>query len=81
MDRWEEQQQAYYLRAGTIAAAALNPHIDHKRQKPLTPYDFFNIPRPPTPPPTIAQRKERAAAFFDAHNKRVAKMERAKRRA
>jgi hypothetical protein len=81
MERWEEQEHADYLRAGTIAAAALNPHIDHKRQKPLTPYDFFNIPRPPEPPPTFEQRKQRAAAFFDAHNRRVAKLERSKRSA
>lgn len=77
MDRWEEKENRKFLRAGTIAAAALNPHIDHKRHPvPLTAYDFFNLPRPPAPKPTPAQLKAHAAAAFGEHNKRVARLQR-----
>lgn len=73
MDRWETRENRKFLRAGTIAAAALNPHIDHKkRRQPLTASDFFNLPKPPPKRLTKAELLARAESFFSGHNKAVA---------
>lgn len=83
MERWEEKEHREYLRAGTIAAAVLNPWRGQDRKnKPFTPYDFFDIPRPQKPKPTPEQLEARAASFFNSYNARVVKLdERRKKKA
>lgn len=70
MARWEDRENRKFLRAGTIAAAALNPHIDRKRHpQPLTAYDFFHIPPPPKPKPTKKQLIVNADRVFGFVNR------------
>lgn len=81
MERWEEKENREFLRAGTIAAAALSPYVDHKQHPyPLTAHDFFNLPKPPAPKPTPNELAARAEAIFGAYNKRVLRLERKARK-
>lgn len=75
MQRWKENENRKYLRAGTIAAAALNPYRSKDHPDPFTAFDFFNIPRPPRPRLTKEQLIARAESFFSWHNSNVVKLE------
>lgn len=78
MDRWEEKENREFLRAGTIAAAALNPwRGEDRKHRPYTAHDFFNIPRPELPKPklTPAQIKANAERVFSIVNARAARLE------
>lgn len=80
IEQWQNKENREFLRAGTIAAAALNPHLDRKRHpQALTAHDFFHLPRPPEPKPTPAQLKENASRIFGIHNARVRRLERGKK--
>jgi len=79
MERWIEKENRKYLRAGTVAAAAINPHLDLKKTTPLTPFDIF--PHLPPPVPILPTPKEAAAnmlSFFEGIER--ARERRAKRR-
>lgn len=83
MDRWEEKENREFLRAGTIAAAVLNPwRGDDRKHRPYTAYDFFHIPRPEISKPklTPAQIKANAERVFSLHNARVRRLERGKKK-
>lgn len=83
MERWEEREQREYLRAGTIAAAAINPYRDTKhRPEPFTAFDFFNIPRPKRKQqrPTKAELLGKAETFFGGYNDAVQRAEARKKR-
>jgi len=75
MQRWKENENRNYLRAGTIAAAALNPYRSKERSEPFTAFDFFNLPRPPKPRLTREELIARADRFFSEHNSNFIKLE------
>lgn len=79
MDRWQEKENREFLRAGTIAAASLNPYRDSKSHpEPFTAYDIFALPRPPAPPRPKLSKAEviaRLDPIFKARNARLKKLE------
>jgi hypothetical protein len=71
MERWQERENREFLRAGTIAAAAVNPHRDSRRHpEAYTAVDFFDLPRPARPKPTAAEIAQNADRVFSFHNER-----------
>jgi hypothetical protein len=84
MDRWEEKENRRFLRAGTIAAAALNAtaivdqFLGAKRHDFFTANSFFKLPQPPQPKKNLVAAAEK---FFGVVNLRNKRRERAKRSA
>lgn len=79
MDRWEEKENRRFVRAGAIACAALNPHIDHKKTKALQPWDIFpHLPKPRSAEP---DKFKAAVSFFNLHNEKARRLEAKKRKA
>lgn len=78
MDRWQEKENREFLRAGTIAAASLNPHLKQHSQA-LSAYDIFNIPRPPEPKASKKQLIANAERVFSIINARAKKTEKKRR--
>lgn len=66
MEQWEEKENREFFRAGTIAAAAINPYRDVSQYpKGLTAYDIFpHLPEPPVVLPTPEEAKRNAERFF-----------------
>ena len=79
MEQWQEKENRKFLRAGTIAAAALNPYRDAKSHPDaFTAADFFNLPRPEKPK---INKAAIAASFFGVHNANIKRLERKMRSA
>ncbi len=79
MDRWTEKENREFLRAGTVAAAALNPYRK-AHSKAITAADIFNLPKPPPQKPTKKQLIANADKVFSIVNARALKLARKKKK-
>jgi len=79
MDRWQEKENREFLRAGTIAAAALNPYRK-SHSKAITAADIFNLPKPPKLPLTKRQLIANADKVFSIVNARARKQAQKKKK-
>ncbi len=81
MDRWTEKENREFLRAGTVAAAALNPYRK-AHSKAITAADIFNLGQViPKPIPTKKQLIANADKVFSIVNARALKLARKKKKA
>lgn len=66
MERWEEQENREFIRAGTIAASIYNVNRDsQKYPNPITALDIFpHLPAPPPVPVTPEEAKRNLDRFF-----------------
>jgi len=85
MDRWEEKENRRFLRAGTIAAAALNAtaivdqFLGAKRHDFFTANSFFKLPHPPAPKKNLLANAQKFFGVVNLQHKR--RQQRAKRSA
>lgn len=66
MERWNDRENREFLRAGTIAASALNPYRDSKRfPAAITAFDIFpHLPKPAPILPTPEEAARNMERFF-----------------